>query len=208
MKNSFFITFEGPDGSGKTTVSKEVVSRLQNAGYDVMYTREPGGSVIAEKIRNVILDPDNTEMDARTEALLYAAARCQHLAEIVLPALSRGTTVISDRFVDSSLAYQGCGRQIGIDEVYNLNLFATGGRMPDKTLFLNVSPEEGLRRIGNRSFLDRLDQESIEFHHRVAEGYQQVIEKYHDRITVVDAERPLEEVVRTCCDLIQGMLDD
>lgn len=208
MKNSLFITFEGPDGSGKTTVSKEVVSRLQNAGYDVMYTREPGGSVIAEKIRNVILDPDNTEMDARTEALLYAAARRQHLAEIVLPALSRGTTVISDRFVDSSLAYQGCGRQIGIDEVYNLNLFATGGRMPDKTLFLNVSPEEGLRRIGNRSFLDRLDQESIEFHHRVAEGYQQVIEKYHDRITVVDAERPLEEVVRTCCDLIQGMLDD
>lgn len=208
MKNSLFITFEGPDGSGKTTVSKEVVSRLQNAGYDVMYTREPGGSMIAEKIRNVILDPDNTEMDARTEALLYAAARRQHLAEIVLPALSRGTTVISDRFVDSSLAYQGCGRQIGIDEVYNLNLFATGGRMPDKTLFLNVSPEEGLRRIGNRSFLDRLDQESIEFHHRVAEGYQQVIEKYHDRITVVDAERPLEEVVRTCCDLIQGMLDD
>lgn len=208
MKNSLFITFEGPDGSGKTTVSKEVVSRLQNAGYDVMYTREPGGSVIAEKIRNVILDPDNTEMDARTEALLYAAARRQHLAEIVLPALSRGTTVISDRFVDSSLAYQGCGRQIGIDEVYTLNLFATGGRMPDKTVFLNVSPEEGLRRIGNRSFLDRLDQESIEFHHRVAEGYQQVIEKYHDRITVVDAERPLEEVVQTCCDLIQGMLDD
>lgn len=203
-----FITFEGPDGSGKTTVSTEVVRRLKEAGYAVTYTREPGGSAIAEQIRSVILDPANTAMDARTEALLYAAARRQHLTEIVLPALENGVTVISDRFVDSSLAYQGCGRQIGMDAVYDINRFATEDRMPDLTLFLHVSAEVGLRRIGSRAVRDRLDQESLSFHERVFEGYQKVIGKYGSRITVVDAERTPEEVIAECCRIIRELLDD
>lgn len=173
-----------------------------------MYTREPGGSAIAEQIRSVILDPANTAMDARTEALLYAAARRQHLTEIVLPALENGVTVISDRFVDSSLAYQGCGRQIGMDAVYDINRFATEDRMPDLTLFLHVSAEVGLRRIGSRAVRDRLDQESLSFHERVFEGYQKVIGKYGSRITVVDAERTPEEVIAECCRIIRELLDD
>lgn len=208
MKKGLFITFEGPDGSGKTTVSTEVVRRLKEAGYEVMYTREPGGSSIAEQIRSVILDPANTAMDARTEALLYAAGRRQHLVEIVLPALEKGITVISDRFVDSSLAYQGCGRQIGMDAVYEINRFATDDRMPDRTFFLNVSAQEGLRRIGGRAFRDRLDQESLSFHERVFDGYQKVIGRYGERITVVNAEREPEEVIGDCFRMIRELLDD
>jgi dTMP kinase len=136
MSKAKFITFEGPDGSGKTTVSVKVTERLIKEGYSVILTREPGGSAIAEQIRNVILDPENTAMDDRTEALLYAASRRQHLVEKVLPALEQGTHVISDRFVDSSLAYQGCGRHLGIDPVMSINEFAIEGHMPDKTIYL------------------------------------------------------------------------
>jgi dTMP kinase len=196
MKKGKFITFEGPDGSGKTTVSTAVCRRLEEEGYAVRYTREPGGSAIAEQIRNVILDPQNTAMDARTEALLYAASRRQHLVEKVLPALEEGINVISDRFVDSSLAYQGKGRQIGIEEVYAINQFAIEGRMPEKTIYLDVDPEVGLERIQKgRTYLDRLDQESIEFHNRVNEGYQEVLRTYADRMIIIDANRNVEEVI-------------
>ena len=207
MKKGLFITLEGPDGSGKTTVSTKVVESLSKKGYQVMYTREPGGSEIAEKIRSIILDPANTAMDARTEALLYAASRRQHLVEIVLPALEKGITVISDRFVDSSLAYQGCGRQIGIQEVYDINLFATGGRMPDRTYFLNVPAETGLARISSRTYLDRLDQESQAFHQRVYEGYQKVIAMYSERIEVVDATRDADTVANDVEARILGLLN-
>ena len=135
MNKGLFITFEGNDGSGKTTISKLAYERLKEMGYPVIYTREPGGIDIAEQIRKVILDPANTAMDERCEALLYAASRRQHLVEKVLPALNEGSIVLCDRFVDSSLAYQGVARNLGIDEVYNMNLFAIKDVMPDKTLF-------------------------------------------------------------------------
>ena len=208
MEKGLFITFEGPDGSGKTTVSTAVTERLAAEGYNVRYTREPGGSRIAEQIRKLILDPANTDMDARTEALLYAAARRQHLTDKVLPALDEGITVISDRFVDSSLAYQGCGRKIGMDAVYDINLFAIEGRLPDKTIFLNVDAEVGLERIHrNRDVLDRLDMESIEFHERVFSGYREVIRKYADRMIVIDANRSVDEVINDAYLAVKELLD-
>ena len=208
MEKGLFITFEGPDGSGKTTVSTAVCRRLEEEGYPVRYTREPGGSVIAEQIRQVILDPKNTAMDARTEALLYAASRRQHLVERVLPALEEGTHVISDRFVDSSLAYQGTGRQIGIEEVFAINQFAIEGHMPVKTIYLDVDPEVGLERIRKgRAYLDRLDQESLEFHERVLAGYQEVIRRYKDRMIIIDANRSPEEVIEDAYQAVKGLLD-
>ena len=208
MYKGLFITFEGPDGSGKTTVSTAVTERLQKEGYRVLYTREPGGIDIAEQIRSVILDPKNTTMDARTEALLYAAGRRQHLVEKVIPSIDSGITVISDRFVDSSLAYQGCGRELGIEEVMSINKFAIGDYMPDKTIYLDIDAETGLERIRRgRAYLDRLDQESREFHQRVFDGYQQVIAKYADRMIVIDASRPVEEVIEASYKAVKGLLD-
>ena len=209
MKKGLFITFEGPDGSGKTTVSKAVADKLLAEGYQVRYTREPGGSAISEKIRDIILDPANTEMDPRTEALLYAASRRQHLVDIVLPLIEQGVTVISDRFVDSSIAYQGYGRQIGADEVYANNAFAIENYMPVKTIFLNVSAETGLARIqANRAVLDRLDAESTDFHKRVFDGYQKVIAQYADRMIVVDASHDVDEVIAEVYSIVKGLLDD
>ncbi len=208
MEKGLFITFEGPDGSGKTTVSTAVTERLSNEGYKVRYTREPGGSEIAEEIRGIILDPKNTEMDVRTEALLYAASRRQHLVEKVLPALEEGITVISDRFVDSSLAYQGCGRKIGIEAVYEINQFAIEGHMPDRTIFLNVDAKVGLERIHRgRAVLDRLDMESIEFHERVYNGYKEVVSRYQDRMIVIDANRDVNEVIENAYRAVKELLD-
>ncbi|MBO7703149.1 MAG: dTMP kinase [Solobacterium sp.] len=208
MNRGKFITFEGPDGSGKTTVSKAVCEKLLELGYPVRYTREPGGSRIAEAIRDIILDPQNTEMDARCEALLYAASRRQHLTDIVLPSLEAGTHVICDRFVDSSIAYQGYARGIGAEEVLAVNAFAIDDVMPEKTIFLNLSAEEGLKRIeaGHRT-ADRLDQESIAFHQAVYDGYQKVLESDPERMIVIDASRALEEVVSEVLDRIREILD-
>ena len=159
MKQGVFITFEGNDGSGKTTVCKAVQEELIKMGYDCIYTREPGGSKIAESIRNILLDVNNTEMDDRTEALLYAASRRQHLKEVVLPALENKKIVLCDRFIDSSLAYQGIARGIGLKEVWDINQFAIDGCMPEKTLFLSVSVETGKKRMNLRGDLNRLDQD-------------------------------------------------
>lgn len=194
MKHGLFITFEGPDGSGKTTVSTFVVQQLRALGHQVVHTREPGGVDIAEQIRHVILDPKNTAMDVKTEALLYAASRRQHLVEKVLPALNANQIVICDRFIDSSLAYQGVGRQIGFDEVYAINAFAIDNHLPDLTVYLDVDAQSGLDRIGDRHFLDRLDREAVEFHQRVVEGYRLVRERFADRIIVVDANREVTAV--------------
>ena len=208
MAKGLFITFEGPDGSGKTTVSTAVTERLAEEGYAVQYSREPGGSNIAEQIRSIILDVNNTDMDARTEALLYAASRRQHLVDKVLPALEKGVTVICDRFVDSSLAYQGCGRQLGMDDVMAVNSFAIEGHMPDKTIFLDVDAEVGLERIRrNRSTLDRLDQESLAFHERVYNGYKAVIRDYADRMIVIDANKEPQEVIEAAYLAVKGLLD-
>ena len=147
MSKGLFITFEGGEGSGKTTVIQTVAEQLTKQGYKVLVTREPGGIPIAEKIRGVILDKAHTEMDSRTEALLYAAARRQHLVEKVSPALDTGHIVLCDRFIDSSLAYQGIARGLGIEEVWAINQFAIGEFMPELTLYLDVSPEVGVERI-------------------------------------------------------------
>lgn len=208
MRHGMFITFEGPDGSGKTTVSTAVEQRLREEGYDTIYTREPGGSDIAEQIRRVILDPENTAMDARTEALLYAASRRQHLVEVILPALAAGKNVISDRFVDSSLAYQGCGRGLGVDEVLAINQFAIEGHMPDKTIYLKISAREGLKRIQSREYLDRLDQEKADFHETVAAGYESLLERFRDRMIVIPADQPKEKVIAEAYLAVKKLLDE
>lgn len=202
MQKGWFITFEGPDGSGKTTISTNVYQKLLTSGLDVIYTREPGGIDIAEQIRGIILDPKNTAMDVKTEALLYAASRRQHLVEKVLPAIQAGKIVICDRFVDSSLAYQGVGRGIGIDEVLSINEFAIEGYYPDVTLFLDIDPIEGLKRISNRHYRDRLDREAEDFHLRVAHGYQEVLKRYRHRMQVLDANRPVEVIVNEAVEYI------
>lgn len=191
-----FITFEGPDGSGKGTIIKYVKKFLEKNNIDYILTREPGGIEISEEIREIILNKKHLNMDERTEALLYAAARRQHLVEIVIPALEKGKIVICDRFVDSSLAYQGFARGIGIDEVLKINQFAINKLMPDLTIFLNVRPEVGLERI-NKSKVrkkDRLDLESLDFHKKVYEGYSKVLERYPNRIISIDAEQSIKEV--------------
>lgn len=194
MSKGLFITFEGNDGSGKTTISTKVYEKMKEMGYPVIYTREPGGIDIAEQIRSVILNPDNTAMDGRTEALLYAASRRQHLVEKVLPALAEGKIVLCDRFLDSSLAYQGVARGLGIDEVLKINEFAIEGHMPDATVFLSVSLETGLARVSNRGNKDRLDNETSAFHKAVADGYAQVVERFHERMKIVDANEDVEVV--------------
>ena len=203
-----FITFEGPDGSGKTSVANRVCELLEENGYETVHTREPGGIEIAEEIRSIILDPKNTAMDAKTEALLYAASRRQHLVERVFPAIEQGKIVICERFLDSSLAYQGYGRQLGFDEVLSINLFAIDNTYPDLTVYLDVDEQIGLDRLKDRSFIDRLDQESIEFHHRVAQGYREVRKRFKDRIIEVDASRDLEEVVNDTYQIILNKIND
>lgn len=204
----FFITIEGPEGAGKTTVMKDVVEKLQSEGYDLISTREPGGIRISERIREVILDNDLIEMDGRTEALLYAAARRQHLVEKIVPALSEGKIVLCDRFVDASLAYQGYARGLGIDEVLSINEFAIGKLMPNLTLLFDLDPKIGLSRIAkhdNRE-MNRLDVESLEFHEAVREGYQQVIKRYPNRIHVIDASRTQDEVTKEVLNVLKKTL--
>ncbi|MDX6154412.1 dTMP kinase [Marinococcus sp. PL1-022] len=204
-----FITLEGGEGSGKSTVITALEKWLQEEGFKVLKTREPGGIPIAEKIRSLVLEPEYAEMDARTEALLYAAARRQHLVERVFPALAEGAVVLCDRFVDSSLAYQGAARGLGIDEVAAVNEFAIEGRMPDLTLLLDVDPEEGIARIqrAEEREWNRLDNEAARFHTRVHEAYMTLAEKYPVRIKKIDAKKPLEEVIKDCREKVQAYLD-
>jgi len=196
MNKGFFITVEGGEGAGKTTVLDQIELQLKKDGFDTIRTREPGGIRIAEQIRTVILDVTHTEMDSRTEALLYAAARRQHLVEKVIPALEQGKVVLCDRFIDSSLAYQGYAREIGFDEVKAINEFAIEGYLPDLTLFFDVDPEVGINRIHqdqNRE-INRLDQEKIQFHERVREGYSKVMNVYPKRIKRINANHPIHDV--------------
>ncbi len=203
---AMFITFEGPEGSGKSTVLSAVQKKLKDKSIDVMATREPGGIRISEQIRNVILDVHNTEMDARTEALLYAASRRQHLMEKIWPALEQGKVVLCDRFIDSSLAYQGYGRKLGTDKIMEINEFAIESRMPDLTIFIDLPPSVGLDRVfDNHRNVDRLDLESLDFHERVYVGYKELIKKYPDRIKVVDGNRSIDDVVDDVLSLIDTL---
>ena len=203
-----FITLEGPEGSGKTTAVEAAVKQLEKMGYQIVRTREPGGTPIAEQIRNVILDKNNTAMDPRTEALLYAASRRQHLVEKVWSALKEGKIVICDRYLDSSLAYQGGARDLGIDNVLNINLFATENTWPDLTLLFDIKPEIGLQRISanaNRE-VNRLDLEKLEFHNKVRDSFLLLAKKYPERFIIIDASKDREQVAKDTLEAILSRL--
>lgn len=203
-----FVTIEGPEGSGKSSVTKEVTKLLEQEGYSIVLTREPGGTPIAEEIRNVILDKKNTAMDPVTEALLYAASRRQHLVEKVWPLSKEGKIVISDRFLDSSLAYQGGARGIGIDKVLSLNQYATDGFYPDLTLLFDIDPRIGLARIAanNNREVNRLDLEKIEFHDSVRKTFLDLAKRFSDRYVVLDASKPFDEVVKDAYNAIKSRM--
>jgi len=205
MNRGIFITFEGPDGAGKTTIINMVAEQLG----DVILTREPGGIDIAEQIRAVILDKENTAMDSRTEALLYAAARRQHLIEKVKPALDQGKIVLCDRFVDSSLAYQGYARGLGIDEVFAINQFAIENLMPELTIYFDIESELGLMRINKNKGreINRLDLEDLEFHQKVRAGYHLLMERFPDRFRSVDASMTVENVFTETLKIIEETLE-
>lgn len=198
MKGTF-ISFEGPDGAGKTSVINaiyhDMTSRL---GYQkVLLTREPGGNRISEQIRDVLFDDQNTNMDARTEALLFAAARRQHVVEDIEPALKAGKVVLSDRYIDSSVAYQGGGRHLGTDDIWELNQFAIHGLLPQLTIYLDIDSELGIQRINQHRSdqVNRLDREKLRFHRDVRASYLVLAQRHKERIVVIDASQPLADVI-------------
>lgn len=202
-----FITFEGPDGAGKTTQVKLLERHLRQKGYDVLVTREPGGTPVGEEIRKILLNRNYKDMDAVTEMYLYAASRAQHVRRVIKPALDEGKMVLCDRFVDSSIAYQGFGRGLGMDVVEAVNRYALGGIVPDLTLFLNIRPEDALARGRIRSEeLDRLESEELEFHRRVYQGFLVLQKKYTERIKEVDATRSVDEVFEQVRRLVEYLL--
>ncbi|MDO4799886.1 MAG: dTMP kinase [Bacillota bacterium] len=204
-RRGYCISLEGGEGSGKSTVIRAIASHLEARGFKVLITREPGGVRIAERIREILLDREHTEMDARTEALLFAAARRQHFVEKILPGLERGAVVILDRFLDSSLVYQGFARGIGIEEVERINDFAILGFRPDLTLLLDVTPEVGMARISSNPEreVNKLDLEQVAFHRKVREGYHALLGRDGDRIVRIDADRGVEAVVADCIACIE-----
>lgn len=200
-----FLCLEGPDGSGKSTQIELLKEYLQEKGYECIITREPGGTVIGEKIRNLILDPAHKEMSDVTEMLLYAASRAQLMKEVVAPAIDQGKIVLSDRFVDSSIVYQGIARNLGMETVALINKPGIGEYRPDKVLYLDISEEEGIRRKKAQKKLDRMEQESIDFHHMVSEGYRTVLSKRDDVIRI-DAEKNVEEIQRSIREIVDNLL--
>ncbi|MBR2674950.1 MAG: dTMP kinase [Mogibacterium sp.] len=188
-----FITLEGGDGAGKSTQIKNIESFFEEKGLLVVHTREPGGTPISEKLREIVLDSHNLEMKDVTEMLVYAAARAQHVRELVMPALEKGHIVICDRFLDSSIAYQAYGRGLG-DMVGIVNAFATGGLAPDITFWMDIDPDEGKRRVSRLGDLDRLEMEEGDFHFKVYEGYKAIAEGDPERVKRIDATRSVEEI--------------
>ncbi|MBQ1328700.1 MAG: dTMP kinase [Eubacterium sp.] len=199
MNKGIFITMEGPDGSGKSTQIALLSDYLKENGYDVIITREPGGTRISEKIREIILNKEYQEMNPMTELMLYASARAQLVNEVIGPSIEAGKAVISDRFVDSSVVYQGIARGLGIETVYSVNAHAIGKYVPQVTFLLDLPAEEGIRRKKNQAELDRMELESIEFHKKVAEGYRTLADRDPERIVKIDASLPIDEI----CDMIK-----
>ena len=193
-----FITFEGPDGSGKTTQIQRVAARLRGLGRDVLLTREPGGTSIGDQIRHVLHSLENTAMNPRAELLLYSASRAQLVAEVIRPHLAKGGIIISDRFYDSTMAYQGYGHGLDLNDLKTITEFATGGLVPDVTLFLDIKPEDGLQRrlsaVAQGEEWNRLDDMEMAFHRRVREGYLALIAAEPERWVRIDAKRPVEAV--------------
>lgn len=201
--SGIFISMEGPDGSGKSTQIELLRGYFEKKGYEIIITREPGGTKISEAVRNVILDRQYTEMDHMTEALLYASARAQLVAEVIIPALEEGKVVISDRFVDSSVVYQGIARGLGIEEVYKLNEYATRGILPQVTIHLDLPARVGISRKREQAELDRMELEAAEFHERVAEGYRTLASLSPDRIHTLDATQPIVKIHEQIVDIIE-----
>ena len=188
-----FITFEGTDGAGKSTQMRLINEYLQGLGLRTVVTREPGGCEISEKIREILLDISSSEMDAHTEALLYAAARAQHLEQVVKIAVSEGKIVLCDRFVDSSYAYQAYGRKLGMRDIVKINNFAIRGCMPDRTFFLQLPPDRAFARMNENKVRDRLETAGEDFHRRVYKGFLKITQKYSDRIIVIDVQGSKQE---------------
>lgn len=210
MKKPLFITFEGPEGAGKTSVLQALIEELKPIlGDDLVMTREPGGNPISEAIRDILQPTEDNGMDGRTEALLYTAARRQHLVEVILPALEKNKVVISDRYVDSSLAYQGGGRGLGVENIWQINQFAIDGLLPDLTIYLDVPSELGLARVkaNRQSKIDRLDKEALSFHQTVRQTYLKLQREFSDRIKIIDATQSLEKVIDDTHALIFNALD-
>ncbi len=205
-KKGIFISLEGIEGTGKTTQARLLSERLVEKGYEVMLTQEPGGTVIGNRIREILLHVDHREMSYMTELLLYNAARAQHLSEKILPALNQGKVVITDRFTDSTIAYQGYGRGIDIELLKSIDLIATGGIRPDLTILFDLDVETGLQRNKGINKVDRLELEEIEFHKKVREGYLKIAEAEPDRIKTVDASLPLKDVSEKVWEIVRWRL--
>jgi dTMP kinase len=191
---SFFITLEGPEGSGKTIQSAALADHLRKLGLDVLLTREPGGTSIGDQIRHVLGSLENVSMRPTTEFLLFSASRAQHVEDVIRPHLESGGVVVCDRYMDSSLAYQGYGHGLSPQDLRAITFFATGGLMPDLTLLLDVPAENGLRRREEGGSWNRLDEYSLEFHRRVRQGYLQLVEAEPERWVVIDAAPPIDAV--------------
>jgi len=206
--SGLFITMEGPDGAGKTTQAKLLGQSLMEQGREVVFTREPGGTRISEVIRNVLLNPDLNEMTAQAEIFLYAAARAQHVQELIVPALKEDKVVICDRFIDSTLAYQGYGRGIDRDLIRAVNDIAIQGLKPDLTLIFDLEPEDGLQRIKEHrnGQVDRLEGEDLSFHLRVRRGFLEIAREEPGRCRVVNAKETVEQVQRKVQELVKELL--
>ncbi len=206
-----FITFEGPEGSGKTTQIQALHRYLEERGYDLIVTREPGGTRIGDQIRRILLDPRNQELLPEAEILLFSASRAQLVGQVIRPALARGTIVLCDRFADSTLAYQGYGRGLDLEQLRRITAFATGGLMPDLTIYLDLDVEEGLRRKRQDEGKDqeawnRLDQQALEFHRRVRQGYLALAAAEPERWFVVDASQPAEVIQQAIRTRVERLL--
>ncbi len=191
---SFFISIEGPDGSGKSTQARLLADHLANQGYDVLFTREPGGTEIGDQVRRVIMSLDNKRMSPEAEFLLFSASRAQLVRQVIQPKLAAGGVVVCDRFYDSSLAYQGYGHQLEIDQLRAITHFVTGGLVPDLTLLLDLPSEEGLNRRKEAGLWNRLDDYDLAFHERVRAGYQRLAQAEPQRWVVIDANRSKSEI--------------
>lgn len=192
--SGLFITMEGTDGSGKSTQLQLLQQYLTDKGFNVVFVREPGGTRISEKIRTLILNKKNRDMNYMTEALLYAASRAQLVNQVILPELKKGSVVICDRFVDSSIVYQGIARELGIDVVKKINNIATGGLTPDITFFLDIDLKSALKRKKDQKELDRIESENTGFHKKVYEGYKKLAQDDGGRIKIIDATKSVEQI--------------